>query len=107
MFFGVPAMLVLLLERLAPERAFPSLRALMYGGSPMPEPTIARLLARFPGVGLWNLYGLTESGRRAACCRPSWPRDAGRPWAGPWRAPTCGSSTPADASSRPVSRARS
>ena len=85
-FFGVPAMLVLLLERLAPERAFPSLRALMYGGSPMPEPTIARLLARFPRVGLWNLYGLTESGPSGCVLPPElaagrW-ASVGRPVAG-------------------------
>jgi long-chain acyl-CoA synthetase len=61
-FFGVPAMLTLLLDRLPPDRRFPALRSLMYGGSPMPEPTVARLLERFPGVGLWNLYGLTETG---------------------------------------------
>jgi long-chain acyl-CoA synthetase len=69
-FFGVPAMLMLLLERLPSNRHFPLLRSLMYGGSPMPEQTIARLLERFPGVGLWNLYGLTETGPSGCVLAP-------------------------------------
>lgn len=61
-FFGVPAMLMLLLSKLPSDRALPRLRALMYGGSPIPEQVIPKLLERFPGAGLWNLYGLTEGG---------------------------------------------
>lgn len=61
-FFGVPAMLMLLLEHLPSEQPLPRLKSLMYGGSPMPPAVVPRLLDRFEGAGLWNLYGLTEGG---------------------------------------------
>jgi long-chain acyl-CoA synthetase len=61
-FFGVPSMLMLFLDRLPAEQELPALRSLMYGGSPISEPVIARLQQRFPTTGLWNLYGLTEGG---------------------------------------------
>jgi acyl-CoA synthetase (AMP-forming)/AMP-acid ligase II len=61
-FFGVPAMMMLLLERLPGDQQLPALRSLMYGGSPIAEQLVEALLARFPGVGCWNLYGLTEGG---------------------------------------------
>lgn len=38
-----------------------SLRQLIYGSSPMPTPAIRQLLERFPGVGLTQGYGLTET----------------------------------------------
>jgi long-chain acyl-CoA synthetase len=71
-YFGVPAMHMLLLERLPADRAFPHLRSLMYGGSIMPEPMVRRLLERFPGVGLWNLYGLTEGGPNGTVLPPEY-----------------------------------
>jgi fatty-acyl-CoA synthase len=39
----------------------PALRALSYGGGRMPEPTIARALAKLPKVDFVNAYGLTET----------------------------------------------
>lgn len=39
----------------------PTLRALSYGGGRMPEPTIARALAKLPNVAFVNAYGLTET----------------------------------------------
>lgn len=39
----------------------PALRALSYGGGRMPEPTIARALAKLSKVDFVNAYGLTET----------------------------------------------
>ena len=39
----------------------PALRALSYGGGKMPEPVIARALAKLPHVAFVNAYGLTET----------------------------------------------
>ncbi len=58
----VPTMLDRILEVM--ERTgetLPSLRALSYGGGKMPEPVIARALARLPHVDFVNAYGLTET----------------------------------------------
>lgn len=81
-FFGVPAMLLLILRR-AGSTSFPRLRSLMYGGSPIPEQAIPELLERFPGVGLWNLYGLTEGGPTGCVLEPEQamtrPGSVGRP----------------------------
>lgn len=41
--------------------ALPALRALSYGGGRMPEPSIARALAKLPNVAFVNAYGLTET----------------------------------------------
>jgi long-chain acyl-CoA synthetase len=71
-FFGVPAMLMLLLDRLPVDRALPHLRSLMYGGSPISEQVISRLHERFPDTGLWNLYGLTEGGPTGCILPPEY-----------------------------------
>jgi len=71
-FFGVPAMLMLLLDRLPEDRELPALRSLMYGGSPITEQVISRLHARFPQTGLWNLYGLTEGGPTGCVLAPEY-----------------------------------
>jgi acyl-CoA synthetase (AMP-forming)/AMP-acid ligase II len=70
LYFAVPAIWILLLESLPAAAAFPRLHSLMYGGSIMPEPIIARLLIRFPHSGLWNLYGLTEAGPNGTVLPP-------------------------------------
>jgi len=71
-YFGVPSMFVLLLDRLDSNRQFPNVRSLMYGGSSMPVPIIARLPERFPNAGLWNLYGLTEGGPNGCVLPPEY-----------------------------------
>ncbi len=85
-FFGVPAMLMLLLGKQPGDRAVPRLRALMYGGSPITEQVVPRLLERFPGAGLWNLYGLTEGGPTGCVLPPEQalerPGSVGRPVSG-------------------------
>lgn len=58
----VPTMLGRILDVMeATGETLPSLRALSYGGGKMPEPVIARALARLPHVDFVNAYGLTET----------------------------------------------
>lgn len=58
----VPTMLDRILDVMAETgETLPSLRALSYGGGKMPEPVIARALARLPHVDFVNAYGLTET----------------------------------------------
>jgi acyl-CoA synthetase (AMP-forming)/AMP-acid ligase II len=71
-YFGVPAMLALILDT-AGEASLTAVRSLtdiMFGGSSMPRPLADRLLTTFPGVRLWNLYGLTEAGPGGTALRP-------------------------------------
>ena len=39
-----------------------SLQSILYGGSAMPEEVIRRILTIWPGMKLYNIYGLTEGG---------------------------------------------
>ncbi len=58
----VPTMLGRILDVIEQTgETLPALRALSYGGGKMPEPVIARALARFPHVDFVNAYGLTET----------------------------------------------
>ena len=58
----VPTMLDRILDVMEKTReTLPALRALSYGGGKMPEPVIARALARLPHVDFVNAYGLTET----------------------------------------------
>jgi long-chain acyl-CoA synthetase len=41
-----------------------------YGGAPMPSATIERLAEALPALGLWNLYGATETASPAAMLPP-------------------------------------
>ncbi|MGH3248732.1 MAG: ANL family adenylate-forming protein, partial [Trebonia sp.] len=50
--------------------AVPSLRALAYGGAPMPAAVIERALRRWPDVGFVNAYGLTETSSTIAVLGP-------------------------------------
>ena len=57
----VPTMIAMLLAHpnFAPER-LRSLRAVGYGGSPMPRGTLAQAMERLPGIGFTQIYGQTE-----------------------------------------------
>jgi acyl-CoA synthetase (AMP-forming)/AMP-acid ligase II len=60
--FVVPTMLARIVDALeAGAPAPPALRALAYGGGPMPRPVIERALSRLPAVAFTNAYGLTET----------------------------------------------
>jgi acyl-CoA synthetase (AMP-forming)/AMP-acid ligase II len=50
--------------------AVPSLRALAYGGAPMPAAVIERALRRWPDVDFVNAYGLTETSSTIAVLGP-------------------------------------
>ncbi|MGM9950934.1 MAG: class I adenylate-forming enzyme family protein, partial [Lysinibacillus sp.] len=61
-FFGVPAMYTILLNR--PELTtyhFEHLRLFCYGAAPMPYELVKRLKEAFPKVAVQNLYGQTEN----------------------------------------------
>lgn len=61
-FFGVPAMYTILLNK--PELAdysFNHLRLFCYGAAPMPYELVKRLKDAFPKVAVQNLYGQTEN----------------------------------------------
>jgi long-chain acyl-CoA synthetase len=71
-YFGVPSMLALILDQARDTEiaAVTTLRNVMFGGSPMPMDLAERLIAAFPGLRLWNLYGLTEAGPNGTALRP-------------------------------------
>lgn len=61
-FFGVPAMYAILLNK--PELStysFEHLRLFCYGAAPMPYELVKRLKEAFPNVAVQNLYGQTEN----------------------------------------------
>ncbi|MGX6449518.1 class I adenylate-forming enzyme family protein, partial [Patulibacter sp. S7RM1-6] len=75
-YFGVPAMLALLLDALGEEAvgavgAVAGLREIVFGGSPMMPALADRLLRAFPGAGLRNVYGMTESGPAGTTLAPA------------------------------------
>ncbi len=61
--FVVPTMLTRIVERLEAAGAPPpaTLRAVAYGGGPMPASIIERAMRRLPEVAFTNAYGLTET----------------------------------------------
>ena len=65
----VPTMLKRILDCGA-DRTVPSLRALAYGGAPMPRPVIEQALVAWPEVNFVNAYGLTETGSTIAVLGP-------------------------------------
>lgn len=71
----VPTMLGRILDELD-DAGLPDLRALSYGGGPMPLPVIRRALEVFPGVGFVNAYGLTETSSSIAVLGPEDHREA-------------------------------
>jgi fatty-acyl-CoA synthase len=67
----VPTMLGRILDVVEADGGeLPTLRALSYGGGPMPAATIERALALLPGVGFVNAYGLTETSSTIALLGP-------------------------------------
>jgi acyl-CoA synthetase (AMP-forming)/AMP-acid ligase II len=73
----VPTMLNRILDVVEADGAgLPTLRALSYGGGPMPTAVIERALRLLPGVGFVNAYGLTETSSTIALLGPDDHRDA-------------------------------
>ena len=67
----VPTMLNRILDVIdADAMGLPSLRALSYGGGPMPVPVIERAMSLLPDVGFVNAYGLTETSSTVAVLGP-------------------------------------
>jgi acyl-CoA synthetase (AMP-forming)/AMP-acid ligase II len=71
----VPTMLARIVEHDG-ERDVPTLRALAYGGAPMPARVIEHALDMWPAVGFVNAYGLTETSSTIAVLGPDEHRDA-------------------------------
>ena len=67
----VPTMIQMLLDHpsFAPER-LASMRALVYGASPMPTPLLERLLALYPNLDVYQGYGMTENCGLLTVLRP-------------------------------------
>jgi acyl-CoA synthetase (AMP-forming)/AMP-acid ligase II len=67
-YFAAPSMLIFILDhpRLK-EFNTSSIRSVIYGGSAMPEEVIRRLFETWPGVKVYNAYGLTEGGTGGIC----------------------------------------
>lgn len=73
----VPTMLNRVLDVVERDgEGLPSLRALSYGGGPMPLTVIERAMALLPGVGFVNAYGLTETSSTIALLGPDDHREA-------------------------------
>ena len=67
----VPTMLNRILDVIdADGKGLPSLRALSYGGGPMPITVIERAISLLPNVGFVNAYGLTETSSTIAVLGP-------------------------------------
>jgi acyl-CoA synthetase (AMP-forming)/AMP-acid ligase II len=71
----VPTMLARITEHEG-DRSVPTLRALAYGGAPMPGRVIEKALALWPEVGFVNAYGLTETSSTIAVLGPEEHREA-------------------------------
>ena len=68
----VPTMLRRILEVVEGDgQGLPSLRALSYGGGPMPVGVVERALRLLPGVDFVNAYGLTETSSTIALLGPA------------------------------------
>ena len=73
----VPTMLGRILDVVdADGGGLPTLRALSYGGGPMPLAVIERAMALLPDVGFVNAYGLTETSSTIALLGPDDHREA-------------------------------
>jgi len=73
----VPTMLNRVLDVIDRDgEGLPSLRALSYGGGPMPLPVIERAMELLPGAGFVNAYGLTETSSTIALLGPDDHREA-------------------------------
>lgn len=65
----VPTMLARIMDCDA-DKSVPTLRALAYGGAPMPAPIIEGALRTWPAVSFVNAYGLTETSSTVAVLGP-------------------------------------
>jgi len=65
----VPTMLKRILDTES-DKSLPALRALAYGGAPMPAPVIEHALREWPRVDFVNAYGLTETSSTIAVLGP-------------------------------------
>jgi fatty-acyl-CoA synthase len=73
----VPTMLNRILDVVEDDgKGLPSLRALSYGGGPMPVAVIERAMRLLPDVGFVNAYGLTETSSTIALLGPDDHREA-------------------------------
>jgi long-chain acyl-CoA synthetase len=86
----VPTMINALTTAMA-GRMLPSLKCLLYGGSPMAEELIARTQRVLPGVDLWQAYGQTEAAPILTLLPPHQhvPGPAGRPQSAGLPVPGC------------------
>ena len=76
----VPTMLGRVLDILEKRGTnLPNLRALSYGGGPMPHPVIERALKMLPHVDFVNAYGLTETARPSPSSAPRTTASPSRP----------------------------
>ncbi len=67
---AVPGILRLLTESPDADAMLDACRIAAFGGSPMPEAWIRDMAARWPGLGLFNIYGLTEFTSISHCLAP-------------------------------------
>jgi acyl-CoA synthetase (AMP-forming)/AMP-acid ligase II len=67
---AVPGILRLLTESDDADAMFSRCRIACFGGSPMPESWIREMAARWPALGLFNIYGLTEFTSLSHCLAP-------------------------------------
>src|SRR5204862_7493456 len=73
----VPTMLGRILDVIdADGEGLPSLRALSYGGGPMPVAVIERAMRLLPDAGFVNAYGLTETSSTVELLGPEDHREA-------------------------------
>ncbi|MVF13462.1 acyl--CoA ligase [Ketobacter sp. MCCC 1A13808] len=70
--FVVPTMLSRIIARMeeGAESDLSKLKAIAYGGGPMPMVVIEKAMQRFPGCGFTNAYGLTETSSTIALLGP-------------------------------------
>lgn len=67
---AVPGILRLLTEHADAHAMLDACRIACFGGSPMPEAWIRDMAARWPRLGLFNIYGLTEFASISHCLAP-------------------------------------
>lgn len=67
---AVPGILRLLTEHEDADAMLAECRIACFGGSPMPEAWIRDMGARWPGLALFNVYGLTEFTSLSHCLQP-------------------------------------
>lgn len=74
---AVPSIIRLIMLAEGADRAFASIRVLLYGGSPMPATWIDELLAKWPDLRPFHGYGMTEYGSAVSFLTPEYAREYG------------------------------